>query len=191
MKKSLTILVACLTLTPMVTSASAAEMNDDTYKFIGFGLTHYDDLENLELSNVDIDLVPEVFVGFGKNYQLNQNWQLATEISLHYAKAHFNGLVENTTDEGFSMGKQEFSGNYEALGLWATSRFKYVGFSEKVSPFIELAVGAVETNHGTLFGEENNRDISYKAVTGLEFEIDNDMTFSIGLGVSDNDNNRL
>ena len=38
-------------------------------------------------------------------------------------------------------------------------------------------------------GEEKNSGLGYKTITGLEFEIANDMTFSIGFGLSDNDNN--
>ena len=123
--------------------------------------------------------MPEIFFGVGKNYQLNQDWDLATEVSFHYAKAHFSGVVETHNMNHMSENQQAFSGNYEALGIWATSRFKYVSLSENVTPFIELAVGVVETNHGTLFGEEKNHDIGYKAVTGLQFEIAEDITFSI------------
>jgi len=188
MKKTVATIIACTVLAGNFTSFSAAA-DDESYKFVGFGLTHYDDLANLDLSHIEIDLVPEVSFGLGKNYQLNADWQLSTEISLHYAKAHFNGFVENESENSFSQEQQSFTGNYEALGLWATSRFKYVSLSENVSPFIELAVGVVQTNHGTLFGEEKNKGIAYKAITGLEFEIDNDMTLSIGFGLSDNDDN--
>lgn len=183
MNKSLITTLACSVLMSFSVAAT-----DDTYTFAGFSLTHYSGLANLELSKVDIDLVPEVSFGFGKKYQLNQDWELATEISLHYAKAQFSGVVETDSLNNTFQEQQSFSGNYEALGLWATSRFKYVSLSENVSPFIELGIGAVETNHGTLFGEETNHGLSYKALTGLEFEMDNDVSFSIGIGLSDNDN---
>ena len=171
------------------TSISVEANDDEPYKFVALNLTKYDSLKNVDLSHTSIDLVPEISFGLGKHYQLNEDWQVATEISLHYAKAHFSGLVEKTNVNNFSAEQQTFSGNYDALGLWATSRFKYVSLSENVSPFIELAVGAVQTNHGTLFGEEKNQDLAYKAITGVEFEVANDMTFSIGFGLSDNDNN--
>ena len=182
------ILSTAITSTLMSFSATAAD--EDPYAFIGFGLTNYNDLANLELSKLDIDLVPEVSFGFGKKYQLNQDWELATEISLRYAKAHFSGVVDNDMNN-LSQNQQYFSGNYEALGIWATTRFKYVGLSEKVSPFIELAVGAVETNHATLFGEEKNHGLAYKAIAGVEFEIVKDVSFSLGFGTSNNDNNSL
>jgi len=188
MKKSLAIIIAGSALVLNSVSFSATAADDDTYKFVGFSLAHYDGLANLSLSHTEIDLVPELSFGIGKNYQLNEDWQLATEASFHYARAHFSGLSDNTDDNNLFQG-QTFSGNYQALGLWATSRVKYVSLSENVVPFIELAIGAVQTNHGTLFGEEKNNAIAYKAVTGLEFEVANDMTFSIGVGFSDNDNN--
>jgi len=187
MKKSLAIIIVSSALALNCASFSATA-GDDTYKFVGFSLAHYDDLANLSLSHTEIDLVPEISFGLGKNYQLNEDWQLATEISIHYAKAHFSGLVENTSDNTLSQG-QAFSGNYQALGLWATSRLKYLSLSENVAPFIELGIGAVQKNHATLFGEEKNNGIAYKVVTGLEFEVANDMTFSIGVGFSDNDDN--
>jgi len=170
-------------------SFSATANDEDTYTFVSFGLTNYNDLANLEMDKVDIDFVPEVAFGFGKNYQLNQDWELATEVSLQYAKAHFSGFVENNHMNNLSQNQQYFSGDYEALGIWATTRFKYLGFSEKVSPFVELAVGAVETNHATLFGEEKNHGLAYKAVAGVEFEIVKDVSFSLGFGTSNNDNN--
>jgi hypothetical protein len=186
MNKSLVIMLlgSCF-----ATSISVVANDDEPYKFVALSLTKYDSLKNVDLSHTTIDLAPEISFGVGKNYQLNEDWQVATEISLHYAKAHFSGLVEKTSVNNFSVGQQTFSGNYDALGLWATSRFKYVSLSENVSPFIELAVGAVQTNHSTLFGEEKNQGLAYKAITGLEFEVANDMTFSIGFGLSDNDNN--
>jgi hypothetical protein len=184
-----------ITLSTVITSTlmsfSATAADEETYTFVGFGLTNYNDLANLELSKHDIDLVPEVSFGIGKKYQLNQDWQLATEISLQYAKAHFSGVVVGNDMNNLSQNQQYFSGNYEALGIWATTRFKYVGLSEKVSPFIELAVGGVETNHATLFGEEKNHGLAYKAIAGVEFEIFKDVSFSLGFGTSNNDNNNL
>jgi len=188
MKKPLVIIITCAVLISNFMSFSATAKDDEIYKFVGFGLTHYDDLANLDLSHTKIDLVPEVSLGLGKTYQLNKDWQLSTEVSLHYAKAHFSGFVESNSVNNFSQEQQSFSGHYDALGLWATSRFNYVSLSENVSPFIELAVGAVQTNHGTLFGEEKNQGLAYKAITGLEFEVAKDMTFSFGIGFSDNDN---
>jgi opacity protein-like surface antigen len=189
MKKSIAIMITCGVLVSHLVSFLAIATDDESYAFVGFGLSHYDNLANLALSETQIDLVPEVYFGVGKRYQLNNDWQLATEVSIHYAKAHFSGLAENTSVNSFSAGQQTFSGNYDALGLWATSRFKYVSLSENVSPFIELAVGAVQTNHSTLFGEEKNQGLAYKAITGVEFEVANDMTLSIGFGLSDNDDN--
>jgi hypothetical protein len=188
MKQPLAIIIACTILVSSFNSFSATATDNETYKFVGFGLTHYDDLANLDLSHTKIDLVPEVSLGLGKKYQLSEDWQLSTEVSIHYAKAHFTGFVENDGVNKLSQEQQSFSGNYEALGLWSTSRFKYVSLSENVSPFIELAVGAVQTNHGTLFGEEKKQGLAYKAITGLEFEVAKDMTFSFGIGFSDNDN---
>ncbi|WP_295027813.1 outer membrane beta-barrel protein [Shewanella sp.] len=192
MKKPLVNFLSYVALVTTIASFSAAASDDEPYTFVGFGLSQYNDLDNLDLSKVDIDLVPEIFVGFGKQYQLNEDWLLATEVSLHYAKTHFSGYVESTAEHDSFQGQEAFSatyasGNYEALGLWATSRFNYLGLSERVSPFIELAVGMVETNHGTLLGEEKNHGIGYKAVTGLEFEAANNMTISLGYGISNND----
>ncbi len=188
MKKYLTLILSTA-ISSTLMSFSAVAADEDTYSFVGFGLAHYNDLANLELSQVDIDLVPEVSFGFGKNYTLNQDWELSTEVSLHYAKAHFSGVIETNDINNTYQAKQTFSGNYEALGIWATSRFKYVSISENVTPFIELGVGAVQTNYGTLFGEEKDHGLAYKAVAGLQFEIVKDVSFSLGFGASDNDNN--
>lgn len=189
MNKSLATIIATCVLTSTVASYSAVASDDESYTFVGFGLSHYENLNNLSLSETDIDLVPEFFFGVGKNYQLNNDWQLATELSLHYAKAHFSGVIEPESDDYLPESKHAFSGNYQALGLWASSRFKYVSMSDNVSPFVEIAIGAVQTNHSTLFGEEKNHGIAYKAVTGLEFAVANDVTFSLGFGVSNNDDN--
>ncbi|MBA6365041.1 hypothetical protein H4J42_14960, partial [Colwellia sp. BRX8-8] len=95
--------------------------------------------------------------------------------------------AENVDANHLSKERQVSSGNYQSLGLWATSRFNYVSLSDNVSPFIELALGAVQTNQSALFGEEKNQQIAYKAIAGLEFEVAEKMTFSIGVGLSDND----
>jgi hypothetical protein len=187
MKKYLTLILSTAIASTLMSFPTLAA-DENSYTFVGFGLTHYNDLANLELSKVDIDLVPEVSLGFGKNYMLNQDWELSTEVSLHYAKAHFSGVIDANDMNNTYQAQQTFSGNYEALGIWATSRFKYVSLSESVTPYIELAVGAVETNYGTLFGEEKDHGLAYKAVAGLQFEIANDVTFSLGFGTSDNDN---
>ena len=192
MRKYLIMLVTCSSFISSTSSFSAKASGDDSYKFVSFGLSYVNevtDLTNLNLSQIEVDLVPEISFGLGKHYRLNEDWQIASEVSFRYAKAHFSGLVENTHVSKLPQGQKNYSGNYQTLGLWATSRFKYVSLSESVSPFIEVAVGAVQTNHATLFGEEKNNAIAFKAVTGLEFEVANDMTFSIGVGFSDNDDN--
>jgi len=190
MKKYLTLMITTA-ISSALLSFSAAATDEDSYSFIGFSLTKYDNLANLELSKIDIDLVPEVSLGIGKNYSLNQDWVLATEVSLHYAKTSFNGVVETNDMNNLYQNQQAFSGNYESLGLWATTRFKNVNFSPNVTPFVELGIGAVETNHSTLFGEEKNHGLAYKAVAGLQFEVATDVTFSLGFGTSNNDNNNL
>jgi len=188
MKKYLALILSTA-ITSTLMSFSTLAADEDTYSFVGFGLSHHNDLANLELSKVDIDLVPEISFGFGKNYTLNQDWELSTEVSIKYAKAHFSGVIESNDMNNALQSQQAFSGNYEALGIWATSRFKNVSFSEKITPFVELGVGAIQTNYGTLFGEEKDHGLAYKAVAGLQFEIATDVTFSLGFGTSDNDNN--
>ena len=54
MKKYLTLLLStAITSTLMSFSATAAD--EESYTFVGFGLMHYNNLANLELSKVDID----------------------------------------------------------------------------------------------------------------------------------------
>jgi opacity protein-like surface antigen len=187
MNKSIAIMITCGALVSHLVSFSAIATDEESYAFVGFGLSHYDNFANLAISETQIDLVPEVYLGVGQRYQLNDDWQLATEVSIHYAKAYFSGLAENVDANHLSKELQVSSGNYQSLGLWATSRFNYVSLSDNVSPFIELALGAVQTNQSALFGEEKNQQIAYKAIAGLEFEVADKMTFSIGVGLSDND----
>ena len=92
MKNYLRIIIAS---TAFAGSFTAMATDNEYYKFVGLGLNHYDNLANLDLSHTEIDLVPEIFFGLGKKYQLNEDWQLSNEISLHYAKTHFSGFVEN------------------------------------------------------------------------------------------------
>jgi len=189
MKKCLAITIITTALASYVTSFSSSAADDVFYKFVSFGLIYNDGLGNLAPSRSEIDLMPEISFGLGKNYQLNEDWQLATEFSLQYAQTNFSVMAEHENMKNFSQNQSSFSGDYREVGLWATSRFKYVNLTENVSPFIELAVGVVQTNQATLFGEEKNNGIAFKAVTGLEFEVAQDMTFSIGVGLSDNDDN--
>jgi hypothetical protein len=185
MKKSIAILTGLACSLGCITATA----DDGVYKFVGLSLSHHEKLADLDYSKLNIDLMPQVSFGFGKNYQLSPDWTVATELSISYAKTHFSGIDNSvsTYNHDNSFSGTYVSGEYEALGLWATSRFKYVSLSEKVTPFVELGLGVIKTNHGTLFGEEENHGMAYKASTGLAFEIANDMTFSFGVGLSNND----
>lgn len=191
MKKSL---VLCACLISVTTIAQA----DNSYKFIGLGLGHNNYLSDSEQIKYSSAWTPSIAVGVGYHFDINENYSVDSELSIDYSQIDFtrqygNGAVfelsnENSNATSLNTTTLNNNGKVEVFGLWATARLnRHNLFSSSfadISPFVELSVGTIDlnANNNELF--KNDRVTAYKAVTGVNFSFDNDMSISLGFGIA-------
>lgn len=164
--------------TSVLINVNAVASDEDVYHFVNLGVVKHSEFSDLELNQVDLSFTPEVSFGVGQSIQLNSDWQFDSEVSLNFSI---------TDVSGFDQRNEKVSGNYKEMGIWGTGRFNYTSFSENITPFIELGIGAVQTQYDTEFGEEKNHGLAYKVITGVAVHLENKMSISLAMGVSDND----
>ena len=181
-----TLLATLFTISSLIGGTASAKEDENTYTFVGFGLTQFEELKSLKLNDEDVDIVPEFFIGLGKEIEINESWEVNNEIALRHSKAHFSNATLPYDLSSDALAQSRFSGNIDSTGLWVSSRLKFVGLEAKVSPFVELSVGAVRNSYDTPFNNNTSHGFKYKSSYGLEFKTSSDIKFSFALGDSDN-----
>lgn len=135
-------------------------------------------------SNIEFDVdgqkfktqaAPHFELGLGKTYQLNEDWTLDNQLSFRYSKAGISGL----------------QGNYTEQGLWHTSTLKNHNLLNFATPFVEVAVGAVDTSLNTAALHHSEQFVAYEVNAGLEFEITDWFSISFSVGDSNKDDRNL
>ncbi|MEP1446689.1 MAG: outer membrane beta-barrel protein [Paraglaciecola sp.] len=167
------------TLIPVITMAYfsvtplMAEEIQPQY-FYGAALSQVDMLAAPEQSIVSAKYVPTIFIGMGYQFNLDNDWKLEWNNSLNFSKA-------NITATEIPVPKYSVLTN---VGLWSHAKLKYTGLFDHASPFIQAGVGIVNVDY-SLNGQSNNTwDTATDLQAGIEFELSEGSTVSIGVGKS-------
>jgi len=161
-----TLLLATLSLSTYAT---------EFYNFIGIDITKPE--RTLSQDNVSFkqNYGAKLNFGFGKVFQLNENWQLAPEISLNYL---------NTSINSIHIGQVHGSVDYQELGLTTSLKLKRINIFEDFAPFIEISTGIINSRYQHKSSHVKNSDVGFKATTGVDFNLSEGSTFSVGVGYS-------
>lgn len=166
-------LIPIITMTYFSFTPVMAEELQPQY-FYGAALSHVDMLATPEQSKVSAKYVPTVFVGVGYEFNLDNDWKLEWNNSLNFSKANISAI---------EMSVPEYSA-LTNVGLWSHAKLKYTGLFNHASPFIKAGVGLVNVDY-SLDGQANNTwDTATNLQAGIEFELSEGSTISIGFGKS-------
>lgn len=164
-----TITMAYFSFTPVVAEELQAQY------FYGASLSHIDVLATPENSEIKAKYVPSIFVGVGYEFDIDNNWKVEWNNSLNFTQATISPIDISMPD-------------YTTLtnvGLWSHARLKYTSLFDNVSPFIEAGVGLVNIDY-SLAGQSNNTwDTGTSLQAGVEFELSEGSSISIGFGKPD------
>ena len=186
MKKSL-MLCACLL------SVSTIAQADNSYKFIGLGLSNNSYLTDNEQIKYSAAWTPKIAAGIGYHVDLNKDYSLDSELSIDYSQLSYTSKQAKAADfELTNVNLNEnINGKVDTIGLWATARVNRdnlfsTSFAE-VSPFVEISVGTIHLDHrgdlvNPLNNNEKNQVTAYKASAGVTFELDKGNRFSLAIG---------
>ena len=150
----------------------------DYYKFAGISFNQGLFMAVPENYDIDTNLTTGFTLGIGQVYELSPQWDLDTTLRLEYNNVRLT--PENAVAE-------ERSGRLENLGLWADGTFSYNGLSDTFRPFVQVGVGQV---YGSFNNQQENIhgfESGYRAGVGIEFDLVNDITFSIAFMKSEVD----
>lgn len=173
--KSTRIIIASFSI---LMSSSLQANSHKLYSFVGLELSK----PTIKLTEQNVtfnqNITPKFSFGLGKIFQLDENWQLISEISLDYSSS---SIKRNTTTNNLS------SGRFNELGLWTSAKLKRNNIFQHVAPFVELSVGTVNANYKFNGDTSKDRLTGYKAMAGLEFNIADKSTLSVAVGYSNFD----
>jgi len=153
--------------------ANQSKLDKPLFNFIDFGVNSTQSLPHVNFSSIKVNLFPELNLGIGKSYQLNHNWSLIGTLSLNYQLANF-AIKDHRYDSR--------NGKYESYGILATGKVLYLGFNDKVSPYLQFDINAGEYQYQIGTNDFQKHGINFKTTAGFEFSLDKDSSASIGIG---------
>lgn len=157
--------------------ASAAEWQP-AYTFFGLGLVNTEQLLSQENMDFRTEFVPQIALGVGKEYRLDEDWILDSNLSVNWTQARFQ----------FEHEQVSLLGTLENTGLWTTTRLIRKNWIDNMSPFIEFGLGMVRDNYDDFNDQENDWRGASKAALGVEFTLSDSASFSIALGKTSYEN---
>lgn len=182
MSKLYTALLLSITFT--ISGLAAANTNDNNEQYtifdgeqywtVGIGVTSINFNEALN-NNVSNDWFTYVEGGIGYEFNVADDWRLASELSVVYG----NNTIR-IEDESPIINQ-----NLEQIGIWGSSRLNYDGFSDTLSPFVELGVGRMHTSFDDQHHSVSHWDTVTRAAVGLEYRFTEDFSFAFSVGTAD------
>lgn len=170
--KILSIAIAYLLVTQFA-QANENKLDEPYFYYADLAVNSTQQLPQLNLSSINVDLLPEFNLGIGKKYPLGENWDLVGTLSVNYQFANFDTL---------ESGDVRINGKYQSYGVLASGKVLYTGFSDSVSPYIQLDIRAAENQYQFDDNNFKKHGLDMKAIAGLEFSLDKNMSASIGFG---------
>ena len=174
-------LVSLLTLSAL--NASASEI----YPLFSIGYGENNITPSADNINFSRHYTPEFSLGFAKDIQLDENWQLTSSLALSFSKTY----ITQNFSSGLGNSALSSQGQLKELGLWAGTKIKrenlFSGALSGLSPFVSFDMAIINAEY-QVNSEHYKKSIpGYKITTGLEFEVTKHSTFSIGVAYSDFD----
>jgi opacity protein-like surface antigen len=164
-------LIPVITMTYFSFTAVMAEELQPQY-FYGAAVSHVDMLAIPAQSKMSAKYAPSVFVGVGYELNLGNDWKVEWDNSLHFVHANISPI---------EMSVPEYSG-LTNVAVWSHAKLKYTGLFDDVSPFIKTGVGLVNVNYSLEGQAYNTWDTATHLQAGIEFELSEGSTISIGFG---------
>ena len=143
---------------------------------VGVGIIDESFLTTPRQFQVNDSLIPVLSVGVGYDIQLKQDWQLQTSLSISHAKSD-RFVAANPW--------QMQNADLENTGIWVDTRLKYTAMFDGVNPFVSLGAGRVYGNYRDEQTQISGWETGYRAFAGLEFDVSQDMSFSLAVGTAD------
>ena len=161
-----------LSVFAMLASQAFAD-EDAKYFSLGVGFAQQDSIVLPVGQHLDTDTVPFYTLGVGQDFTLSPQWRLSTGVALEYLES--NNLTSPLMTDG----------EIKNVGVWANGALKYTGFSDSVRPFVQLGVGKIYADYKDNLGNQSGWETGTSVTAGFEFDVQKDMTFSIGFGTRD------
>ena len=175
LNKLASLTIICLSL---LSSYNALAETSKLYPFVAIDYTK-PELKLTQMNNsFDISYAPKLSFGLAKDFQLDNNWQLTSNISISYLNASVHKI---------DIDHQIQSVNYKELGLWTSVKLKRNNLFEHVTPFVKISAGLIDAEYNDQVTNINAKHAAFKATTGLEFNISKSSTISLGVGYSNFD----
>ncbi|MBC3764860.1 hypothetical protein [Neptunicella marina] len=171
MMKSLSLVALALCLSPLSVNAEETQF----FKQLSFSLVNGNTLATPDNTSLNSDFFPQIALGIGFEQQLSDNWQWQSAVSVEYSHAHSQLQQGDNTQVNAGISNS---------GLWVSNTLKRVNLIDDVSPFITLEVGRVKSDVQTQTNNQQQWQTGYRALAGLEFNLDNDMSLSVAVGNS-------
>lgn len=157
---------AYFNITPLMAEES------QTQYFYGASLSNFDVLAIPKQSDVSAKYVPTVFVGFGYEFNLGNDWKVEWNNSLNFAQTNITPI-------------EILEQNYTALtnvGFWSHTTLKYTGLFDNASPFVKVGVGLVNVDYSFDGQSKNTWDTATEVQAGIEFELSGGASISLAVG---------
>ncbi len=155
------------------------QLEGNQYWQLGIGVSNVDFKGPLN-NDIDNEWFTYIEAGIGYEFSLAQHWRLASDISVVYGDNDIN-FAHNAS----MLPEQLIDQNLEQVGIWANSRLHYDGFSNKLSPFVELGVGRMHTTFDDEHHNISQWDTVTRAAVGLQYRFTEDFSFALSVGNSD------
>ncbi|WP_340678525.1 outer membrane beta-barrel protein [Paraglaciecola sp.] len=161
-----TIALAYFNIMPLVAEELQAQY------FYGASLSQVDVLAIPKQSDVRAKYVPTLFVGFGYEFNLSNDWKVEWNNSLNFAQANITPIeISEPHDSALTN-----------VGLWSHTTLKYTGLFENASPFVKIGVGLVNVDYSLDGQSKNTWDTATEVQAGIEFELSGGASISLAVG---------
>ena len=174
MFEQLKVKVLILLILSLGVASKSFSTSEKISPFVSLGIAKTDYFESTENSQYHSSWSPVIGVGLGHELQLSENWSFESELRLDLSTASIR------RDSSFGTDNTQL----KTTSLWIVGKIKRDQLFENTSPFVSLELGRVNLDYQ--FDQETmNKNITaYKAIAGLEFDLENDMSVSVGVGMS-------
>lgn len=157
----------------LASSLAFAEDSQSPNFSFGVGLNNGNALLLPKNAEATDDLIPQFSMRAALDQDLNADWILSSGLSVEYA----NSDIKFTQQQSPLV-----QSNVKNTGIWLDSKLAYKSLADGVRPFVQVAVGKVHGSYQQNDTKHSDWETGYKIVTGLEFDLTEGSSLSIGVG---------
>lgn len=123
------------------------------------------------------DFIPKFSLRAALDKQLNDDWLLSSGVSIDFSRSEFS----------LTSGDDVFLSDVENTGIWLDSTFIYQSMHQDIKPFVQFSAGKIYGSYQVNGTNQSDWETGYKVTTGLQFNLNNGHSISIGIGKSNID----